>query len=102
MCGCNKSPENMENKTVNTMFRVGDIVKLKSGGPSMTVKVLKNTLYQDDKGELQEGFQGFIACTWFDNLGELKQDIFEQEMLALAAEANNLAKEATVLLNKRI
>ncbi len=57
----------MENESVNTIFRVGDIVRLKSGGPSMTIKVLKQTLYQDENGKLKEGYQGFIACTWFNN-----------------------------------
>lgn len=92
----------MQKDTVNTMFRVGDIVKLKSGGPSMTVKVLKIGFYPDEKGNLQEGFQGFIACTWFDNMGEIKQEVFKQEMLTLAAETNNIAKEPTVVLNKLV
>ncbi len=87
---------------VNTMFRVGDIVKLKSGGPSMTVKVLKITLYETTKGDIEEGFRGFIACTWFNNLQELKAEVFLQNMLMLAAENDISNKEPTLILNKSI
>ena len=46
-------------------FVVGDVVKLKSGGPEMTVDVVNGS---------------DIRCTWFDGL-EAKRFVFQARML---------------------
>ncbi|TAM00568.1 MAG: DUF2158 domain-containing protein [Paraburkholderia sp.] len=51
---------------------IGDVVTLKSGGPRMTV--------------MHAGPVGFAAghwliCQWFDEHGELRQDMFAQDMV---------------------
>ena len=90
-------------KPITSSFKVGDTVKLKSGGPLMTVKVLKNTMYQDGKGNINEGFDGFIACNWFDSItSELKSELFRQEMLMAYANTGNKEKEIPVVINKHI
>jgi len=52
----------------------GDVVTLKSGGPRMTV--------------MHAGPVGFanghwLICQWFDEQGELRQDMFSQDMVQL-------------------
>lgn len=47
---------------MNTEFKEGDIVTLKSGGPKMTVEFTEN----DSK---------LVYCTWFDGT-EKKEDSF--------------------------
>jgi uncharacterized protein YodC (DUF2158 family) len=39
------------------MFKIGDVVQLKGGGPVMTVTGLRKTLHGDDE----------VAVTWFDS-----------------------------------
>ena len=56
------------------MAGVGDVVTLKSGGPRMTV--------------MYAGPVGFAAghwliCQWFDDQGELRQDMFAQDMVQI-------------------
>ncbi len=41
---------------------VGEVVRLKSGGPSMTVEALR---------EVQ------VRCGWFDKAGNLHRDLFD-------------------------
>lgn len=53
---------------------IGDVVTLKSGGPRMTV--------------MYAGAVGFatgqwLICQWFDEQGELRQDMFAQDMVQL-------------------
>lgn len=52
-------------------FKVGDVVRLKSGGPLMTIRVIDN----DGTRE--------IYCDWFDSKDELKGTRFIDETLAL-------------------
>ena len=47
-------------------FQIGDVVKLKSGGPNMTVSTIK---------------QEEIWCAWFDNNQEPKKAFFKPNML---------------------
>ena len=49
-----------------TTYTHGDIVRLKSGGPKMTV--------QDAKGEA-------VTCKWFDRNGKLHSDGFPASLL---------------------
>ena len=51
---------------MNEALRVGDIVKLKSGGPEMTVA----QVFQNDQ----------VRCIWFD-AGECKESDFYVETL---------------------
>jgi uncharacterized protein YodC (DUF2158 family) len=50
-------------------FKIGDVVRLKSDGPRMTVKSIKD---------------GEVWCNWFDKEGKLAQpQWFEPDMLKL-------------------
>ena len=52
-------------------FKIGDIVKLKSGSPSMTITEFGKYRYSDHEQ---------VKCIWFD--GKKKcEDIFEKEVL---------------------
>ena len=64
-------------------FEVGDVVKLKSGGPKMTVsKPDRGFLVRgvNVEGEGQESTKVF--CKWFEK-GEVKRASFNQEDLEL-------------------
>jgi uncharacterized protein YodC (DUF2158 family) len=54
------------------MFKPGDIVRLKSGGPSMTVESI-------DKKE------NGLLCLWFDE-GQLEDAVFNDVVLVAAEE----------------
>ena len=62
-------------KEADQKFKQGDVVRLKSGGPKMTVY-----FYQDNYGQ-----KGRVVCEFFaDN--EKKQELFEENMLELVGE----------------
>jgi uncharacterized protein YodC (DUF2158 family) len=62
------------NKNATTLdLKVGDVVRLKSGGPEMTV----------------ESIGGLIACMWFAR-GHAKHGFFDLDMLEPAADAELL------------
>ena len=48
------------------IFEIGQIVRLKSGGPKMTIKAKDNDAW---------------ACQWFDRNGKLHNDSFPEDML---------------------
>ncbi|CAM3699339.1 YodC family protein [Litorimonas haliclonae] len=48
------------------IFEIGQIVRLKSGGPKMTIKGAD---------------AGAWACQWFDRNGKLHNDTFPEDML---------------------
>ena len=54
------------------MAGIGDVVTLKSGGPRMTV------MYAGPVG-FASGH--WLICQWFDEHGELRQDMFAQDMV---------------------
>lgn len=49
------------------MFKIGDVVKMKMGGPLMTV----NQVYDDEE----------VNCIWFDNDHRLNNEDFQSSML---------------------
>jgi len=55
-------------------FQVGDVVKLKSGGPAMTVKEVS------DRG---------IICNWFDQDGKVQRQGFASGQLVTTDEAGS-------------
>ena len=56
-------------------FKAGDVVRLKSGGPRMTVKWSGKTM------TIEEG----VCCTWFEQpKNVLKEEVFEAITLAKA------------------
>lgn len=70
-------------------FKRGDLVKLKSGGPVMTVI---SVFTEEDKTEqtsiilkaLRDNYPGcesFASCSWFDESKELKQEYFPEDTI---------------------
>jgi uncharacterized protein YodC (DUF2158 family) len=57
------------------IFKIGDIVQLKSGGPKMTISL------EDLK--VSGTSTGKVHCEWFIN-GEVKTYLFNEEVLTLA------------------
>ena len=47
-------------------FKVGDVVKLKSGGPEMTVEVIADNT---------------VSCIWFDKSKLCKRDFLEDNLV---------------------
>ena len=56
-------------------FQVGDVVKLNSGGPLMTVSDVESI--QTEMGQSLI----VITCQWFDSNNELKQGEFDSDEL---------------------
>jgi len=52
------------------IFEPGQIVRLKSGGPKMTIK-----------GSDKDAGSGTWACQWFDRNGKIQSDTFPEDML---------------------
>lgn len=60
------------------LYKIGDLVKLKSGGPQLTVDSLN---YIDIPGTKNKVYTGFVLCKWFDEEVELCEDEFHQDSL---------------------
>lgn len=75
-------------------FKLNDIVKLKSGGPNMTItryitrnpgsviNVIKR--HSGMKGDVHEEDMITVACTWFEG-GKQKFNEFEEDALELVS-----------------
>ena len=59
----------------NKIFKIGDVVTLKSGSPKMTVDEIKQ---QYDNGQSLEGYE--CRCVWFVDT-ELKTEWFDEQSL---------------------
>jgi uncharacterized protein YodC (DUF2158 family) len=53
-------------------FHVGDVVTDKAGGPRMTVTYM---------GPIAGSSEDRLVCQWFDEHGELRQDIFDLDQV---------------------
>ncbi len=59
---------------MNGNFQVGDVVQLKSGGPKMTVSVIRS----DDDGR--------VECAWFDDKGVERGGVYQPALLKMVGE----------------
>ncbi|RKP58964.1 YodC family protein [Pararobbsia silviterrae] len=57
---------------MTTRYEIGDVVRLKSGGASMTVNQVGPVAFA-------EGI--WLICQWFDAIGELRQEMFHEDMV---------------------
>lgn len=72
-------------------FKIGNVVKLKSGSPEMTVQRImgqsedmSHKLF--DEGQRRRGFKnGDIICQWFEN-NKPQMEVFSHESLELIRE----------------
>ncbi|HEY3598809.1 MAG TPA: YodC family protein [Paraburkholderia sp.] len=71
----------MRTATLNTFdppqteqVNIGDVVTLKTGGPRMTVTYA---------GPVASAIGDWLVCQWFDEHGELRQEMFEQDKVRL-------------------
>jgi len=60
-----------------TKFEVGDLVKLKSGGPLMTVLGYEESIYEHGKPD-----KGRYRCAWFDGKGLNHGAVFPARAIA--------------------
>lgn len=68
-------------ETDRPMFKIGDVVTLKSGGPDMTISRVSK------KGEISEELQHVLYCViWFNESGESLSDEFLEPMLKKSSE----------------
>jgi uncharacterized protein YodC (DUF2158 family) len=59
---------------MTSVFSVGDVVRLKSGGPKMTVENVVFDTAEDNYS---------VDCVWFDDANELQEETFVGETLQL-------------------
>jgi uncharacterized protein YodC (DUF2158 family) len=58
--------------TMTTRYEIGDVVRLKSGGQAMTV---------NQSGPVVFAQGNWLICQWFDQQGELRQEMFHEDMV---------------------
>ena len=57
---------------MTTRYEIGDVVRLKSGGQAMTV---------NQSGPVVFAPGNWLICQWFDPQGELRQEMFHEDMV---------------------
>jgi uncharacterized protein YodC (DUF2158 family) len=71
----------MAKTIIEADFKVGDVVKLKSGGPEMTVKYIVGTdKAKDFDFTVANYIKNDVVCRWFEN-DNLKDAVFSPETL---------------------
>ncbi|MEJ7680588.1 MAG: DUF2158 domain-containing protein [Segetibacter sp.] len=70
---------------IEPKFKIGQVVKLKSGGINMTVEKLIYGTDNNNPYSLVDIFTGDIRCSYFEE-GKLKTYDFPQDMLQLVSE----------------
>lgn len=53
-------------------FKEGDVVRVKTGGPKMTVEII---IPSDN---------GLISTVWFDNNNHVQRDVFHKDILEIS------------------
>lgn len=66
------------NNNIEQKFKAGEVVRLKSGGPKMTIAWLE--FHHNMSSNQYDIFTGEVLCEWFDDK-ELKQSKFQQNSL---------------------
>lgn len=56
-------------------FKIGDVVKLKSGGPTMVVGVRHKIALQITPNS--------VRCQWVDSNGQPRENVYDAQMLEL-------------------
>ncbi len=69
-------------------FSVGDVVRLKSGGPNMTII------------ETEKISEQYVTCQWFDGDNKPQKENFRKEALILAEEIDKNNIKLFTELNK--
>jgi uncharacterized protein YodC (DUF2158 family) len=59
-------------------FQVGDVLRLKSGGPEVVV------MAPSTPGHPYSPAEGHVRVTWFDEHGDVKEHVFAEDLLELA------------------
>lgn len=70
----------MEQETLEPLFKIGDVVTLKSGGENMTISGLRKEV--NTKTLSIDLYYGYVFCDWFEGK-MMKRDKFHQDMLKL-------------------
>jgi uncharacterized protein YodC (DUF2158 family) len=65
-------PAGPTGNTMTTRYEIGDVVRLKSGGQAMTV---------NQSGPVVFAPGNWLICQWFDQQGELRQEMFHEDMV---------------------
>lgn len=79
-------------------FNIGDVVKLKSGGPDMTVQSIVGvtTSKMETFAYNNSGFtEGDIICKWFQGT-KLESAIFKQQTLEKIEELNTVTPNSNL------